>query len=89
MHLAWVQRTNTVALFGPTVRELGFFPRGEHTKVMEVQGLDCRPCGLHGPKKCPKGHFKCMVDLTPDKVWEELTSRMALATLTTRPGREQ
>ena len=21
--------------------------------------LSCKPCGLHGYKACPKGHFKC------------------------------
>ena len=21
--------------------------------------LDCRPCGIHGKKACPKGHFNC------------------------------
>jgi len=28
--------------------------------VVEVkEPLDCRPCGLHGYKSCPKGDFKC------------------------------
>lgn len=70
MHLAWMLGVPTVALFGPTVRALGFFPRGERSRVMEVSGLPCRPCGLHGPKKCPKGHFRCMLDLAPEMVWE-------------------
>ena len=89
MHLAWMQRTPTVALFGPTVRQLGFFPRGEQARVLEVDGLPCRPCGLHGPKACPKGHFKCMLELTPDKVWQQLMPLMALAALPTGPGSQQ
>ena len=28
--------------------------------MMEVKGLNCRPCSKIGYKKCPKGHFKCM-----------------------------
>ncbi|MEF2232455.1 MAG: glycosyltransferase family 9 protein, partial [Pseudodesulfovibrio sp.] len=43
MHLAWTQGTPLVALFGPTVRSLGFFPRGAASTVMEIP-LDCRPC---------------------------------------------
>ena len=57
MHLAWAQHTPVTALFGPTVRELGFFPRGDSAKVFEVS-LECRPCGLHGPHHCPKKHHR-------------------------------
>lgn len=77
MHLAWAQDTPLVALFGPTVRKLGFFPRGDNSTVLEVP-LDCRPCGLHGPKKCPKGHHDCMRRLTPDMVWDALRAKLGL-----------
>jgi heptosyltransferase-2 len=69
MHLAWVQGTPVAAVFGPTVRELGFFPRGERSVVLE-EDLDCRPCGLHGPKQCPLGHHDCMRRIAPERVWE-------------------
>jgi heptosyltransferase-2 len=71
MHLAWVQDTPLVALFGPTTRQLGFFPRGENSRVLE-QSMDCRPCGLHGHKACPQKHHQCMRDITPDRVWDVL-----------------
>lgn len=77
MHLAWTQDVPLVALFGPTVKRLGFFPRGDNSTVMETDA-DCRPCGLHGPKKCPQGHFRCMRDLTPDRVWEALRPKLGL-----------
>lgn len=77
MHLAWTQNVPLVALFGPTVKRLGFFPRGENSTVMETD-VDCRPCGLHGPKKCPKGHFRCMRELTPDVVWTEVKRKLGL-----------
>lgn len=78
MHLAWSQDVPLVALFGPTVEKLGFFPRGENSTVLEVSELVCRPCGLHGPRKCPKDHFKCMRELTPDKVWAVLRTKLGL-----------
>lgn len=77
MHLAWAQDTPLVALFGPTVKELGFFPRGDNSTVLETP-LECRPCGLHGPKKCPEGHHNCMRALTPDMVWEALRKKLDL-----------
>jgi heptosyltransferase-2 len=68
MHLAWCQRVPLVALFGPTDRGLGFYPRGESTRVLE-QAMECRPCGLHGGESCPKGHHACMRDISPEAAW--------------------
>lgn len=70
MHIATAFDVPTLAIFGPTTRELGFFPYGEGHRVMEVKNLPCRPCALHGGKKCPEGHFKCMRDISPDTVFE-------------------
>lgn len=75
MHLAWTQGVPLVSMFGPTVRSLGFFPRGEKSIVMETE-LGCRPCGLHGPKKCPKKHHDCMKKIRPAQVWETLRSML-------------
>ncbi len=68
MHLAVAVRTPVVAIFGPTVKEFGFYPIGKYDAVSEVDGLPCRPCGRHGHHKCPIGTFECMVKLTPDRV---------------------
>jgi heptosyltransferase-2 len=75
MHLAWTQRTPVTALFGPTVRALGFFPRGEASTVCEID-LPCRPCGLHGPQVCPLGHHHCMTLLAPDLVWPDVRAKL-------------
>ncbi|WP_418765715.1 glycosyltransferase family 9 protein [Mailhella sp.] len=76
MHLAWAQRVPVTALFGPTVRELGFAPRGEMSSVMEAD-VPCRPCGLHGHKACPKGHFDCMKNIDPEAVWRDVERKLA------------
>jgi heptosyltransferase-2 len=59
MHMATACGAPTLALFGPTTRELGFFPYGPGHRVLE-KDLACRPCGLHGGRSCPEGHFLCM-----------------------------
>jgi heptosyltransferase-2 len=77
MHLAWMQRVPVVALFGPTVREHGFFPRGEAARVLEAPVVpDCRPCGLHGRKTCPRGDHACMTGIDPDTVWQAVRQRL-------------
>ncbi|WP_456437977.1 lipopolysaccharide heptosyltransferase II [Desulfurobacterium sp.] len=67
-HFASAFKKPVVTMFGPTVKEFGFYPLGEKAKVAEIP-LYCRPCGIHGGKRCREGHFKCMRDLTPEKVF--------------------
>ena len=67
MHLAAAAGVPVVAVFGATTRELGFFPYGPRHRVVEAP-LACRPCGLHGARECPEGHFLCMRLLTVDQV---------------------
>jgi lipopolysaccharide heptosyltransferase II len=66
-HLASGRGCRVVVLYGSTTPSLGFEPWGPHT-VVEVAGLPCRPCDVHGKKSCPLGHFKCMEDLTVELV---------------------
>lgn len=69
MHLASSVNANTCAIFCSTVPEFGFGPLSDYAEVVEVsKDLDCRPCGLHGKKACPKGHFKCGFDINTQKL---------------------
>ncbi|MEO7986609.1 MAG: lipopolysaccharide heptosyltransferase II [Gemmatimonadales bacterium] len=68
LHLATAVGTPIVAIFGPTVPEFGFGPRGAADIVVQQAGLSCRPCSSHGPQVCPLGHHRCMVELTVERV---------------------
>ena len=76
LHVAAARNVPTVAVFGPTVKSLGFFPFHEKSRVAEV-ALACRPCGLHGGDACPLGHFRCMRDVTPEMVMEKIGELMS------------
>ncbi len=67
MHIAEAAGTPVVAMFGPTTRELGFFPTGSKNIVIQ-KNLSCRPCSLHGSDRCRHSHHKCMDDITVDEV---------------------
>jgi heptosyltransferase-2 len=67
-HVAAALGRPTVAVFGPTVREFGFFPVGPRVAVVEGGPLPCRPCALHGKPRCPEGHFRCMTDIPVEHV---------------------
>ena len=68
LHFASAVGTPVVAIFGPTMPAFGFAPRGSHDMVLQQSGLACRPCSPHGPRVCPLGHHRCMVDLSVERV---------------------
>lgn len=60
LHLASATNSSVAAIFCSTVPEFGFGPRSGDSHIFETnEKLDCRPCGLHGKKACPLGHFRC------------------------------
>ncbi|MEX2485503.1 MAG: glycosyltransferase family 9 protein [Brumimicrobium sp.] len=64
LHIASAMNAPTRAFFCSTVERFGFGPLAEDSKVLEVNyDLYCRPCGIHGYKACPEGHFKCGNDI--------------------------
>jgi len=63
LHIASSMNAPVTAFFCSTVPNFGFGPLSEDSRILEVQKLDCRPCGLHGHKACPNGHFKCAEEI--------------------------
>lgn len=60
LHIASAVNAPVTAVFCSTVPAFGFGPLRANGRVVETtEALDCRPCGLHGHRACPKGHFKC------------------------------
>lgn len=60
LHLCSAMNAPTTAIFCSTVPEFGFGPLADQSVVVQTAlDLDCKPCGLHGYKKCPLGHFLC------------------------------
>ena len=70
MHLASAVNAKTCAIYCSTVPSFGFGPLSDVSEIVEVKGLDCRPCGLHGHKACPKGHFKCGYEVDTQQLVE-------------------
>ena len=68
MHLASAKQKPIVAIFGSTTKEFGFTPFETKNIIVENYNLECRPCTHIGKDKCPKKHFKCMVDISEDEV---------------------
>jgi heptosyltransferase-2 len=77
MHLATARQRPVVAVFGPTVREFGFYPLGNTSLVLEVGALDCRPCTHIGRSYCPKEHFRCMLDIPAQRAVDGVAQLLA------------
>lgn len=69
-HFAGLVNCPTLTIYGPTIPEFGFSPKGNYSKSLGIQGLKCRPCSIHGANKCPTGKFDCMKLQTPEKVFK-------------------
>jgi lipopolysaccharide heptosyltransferase II len=71
LHLGSGVNANITAIFCSTVPEYGYTPLTDDFKVIQLEPrLECMPCGLHGKKECPFGHFKCALDISIDHVIE-------------------
>ena len=59
LHLASAMNAPVTVYFCSTSPSFGFGPLSDDSEIIEVKYLSCKPCGLHGYKSCPKGHFEC------------------------------
>jgi len=65
MHIASAFNKKIISVWGNTVPEFGMGPYlpAPESSILEVKGLECRPCSKLGYRQCPLGHFKCMNDI--------------------------
>jgi heptosyltransferase-2 len=75
MHLASAVNAPVTAVYCSTTPAFGFGPLSDDSAVVEaIPAPECRPCGLHGYRQCPEGHFKCAETIKT----EQLLSRIGL-----------
>ena len=77
LHFASAMNAPVTAVFCSTVPAFGFGPLRDNGRVVEIKDrLYCRPCGLHGHKQCPEGHFRCALEITNEQLlwWTSKTT---------------
>ncbi len=70
-HFSNLVETPVLTIFCATSPKFGFAPFREFDSSVELEGLKCKPCGIHGGAKCPRGDFRCSKDLKPAVVLSE------------------
>ena len=64
MHLCSAMDAPVCAVYCSTVPEFGYGPLSSDSFIAQVSHpLACRPCGIHGFRACPKGHFACAMEI--------------------------
>jgi heptosyltransferase-2 len=74
VHVASDLDVPVIALFGPTLPDFGFAPWRRGSLALGVDNLECRPCDIHGPKQCPRGHHRCLRELDGARVHRALAN---------------
>jgi heptosyltransferase-2 len=73
MHFASAMNAPVAAVYCSTVPSFGFGPLSDKKFIIETkEPIDCRPCGLHGYKACPKGHFNCAYKISDAQLLDAL-----------------
>lgn len=66
MHIASALNVRVISIWGNTIPAFGMYPYMPQSPdlftIHEVENLKCRPCSKLGFEKCPKKHFKCMMN---------------------------
>jgi heptosyltransferase-2 len=69
LHLASAMNAPVTAVFCSTLPDFGFGPLSDDSTIVQTEErLDCRPCGLHGHRQCPKGHFRCATSIRTEQL---------------------
>lgn len=70
-HMSLMARIPVITLFCSTVPAFGFYPYHSSSIPLSYEPLDCKPCGIHGLRKCPLGTFECAYKLPPAFVFDQ------------------
>lgn len=73
MHFASSVNAPVTAVYCSTLPSFGFGPVSDRSYIVEIEEpLACRPCGLHGRKACPLGHFNCAYKIRNEQLLKTL-----------------
>ncbi len=75
MHFATLCHTPIISIWGGTHPNLGFAPIDTKSEILQVD-LACRPCSAFGRGDCPEAHFKCMREITPERLFQLVQSKI-------------
>jgi heptosyltransferase II len=76
-HLSLIAGKPAITIFCSTVPAFGFYPYHLKSISLSYDDLSCKPCGIHGLRKCPVGTFDCALKLSPQLVSDRIKDFMS------------
>lgn len=73
-HMGMCADIPVLTIYCSTVPEFGFYPYNKTSKMLSLNNIDCKPCGIHGHSKCPKNNFRCGDEITHDFIIKYIES---------------
>ncbi|MEW6196602.1 MAG: glycosyltransferase family 9 protein [Bacteroidota bacterium] len=73
-HMAMAADIPAITIYCSTISEFGFYPYNKKSLFLSYNELNCKPCGIHGHKKCPIKTFDCGFLLKPSRIIEKVDS---------------
>jgi len=71
-HMGMAACIPVLTIYCSTVPSFGFYPYNENSSYISYSELKCKPCGIHGKRKCPINSFDCAYKLYPELVLEKI-----------------
>ncbi len=75
MHFCSAMNAPVTVVYCSTIPAFGYGPLSSNKTIVETnEKLACRPCGLHGKKECPLGHFNCAKTIQIEQLFNSIIS---------------
>ena len=68
MHLASLVGTKVISIWGATHPYAGFYGYKQPANLAIQTNLPCRPCSIYGNKRCHRGDWACLNEITPEQI---------------------
>lgn len=69
-HLGLMASVPVVDIYCSTAPGFGFYPYHLNSVFISYSGLSCKPCGIHGLRRCPIGTFDCAYKIEPGLIFD-------------------
>jgi len=73
MHLASLEGTPVVSVWGATHHYAGFLGYGQSEDNIVTDDIECRPCSVYGDRPCFRKDYACMHRIAPEQIVSRLT----------------
>lgn len=67
-HIGMCADIPVLTIYCSTTPNFGFYPYNSKSDFISYDKLNCKPCGIHGFRKCPIETFDCAKRLIPDLI---------------------